>query len=234
MTDKGNQAILAILREAKDIDQRLTRTALTKFLYLLDVLYAEETGGKTWTSWVWKFHYFGPWSGQAMGAIDALVSKSFVEVEEGSSKRGNKDYVLYALASWKTTQSLEQLGIPSNARLRLVQLIKDYAGNLSGLLNFVYFHTEPMAEARPEQALDFAHCTKIQFASIKPLQMRPIEKKAAEAFREKLRATISEKKKQTESFPWEGLYDEIYYKGLAELEGNPLPVGISGKAKINI
>lgn len=234
MSDKGNQAILSILREARDVDMSLTRTALVKFVYLLDVLSAEESEGRTWTEWKWKFHHFGPWTAQALQSIDYLASQSLIEAEEGTSRRGDNDYCLYTLPTWKTVSSLEQLGVSPDVRLRLVQHIKNFATNIPDLLNFVYFKTEPMMDAVPGQVLDFSNCTKLKFTSIKPIVMKPIERKSIEVFRQKLTASISAKMARSHKITWEGPFDEAYFGGLAEISDDHLPIGITGKAAINI
>lgn len=50
-----------------------------------------------------------------------------------------------------------------------------------------------------------------------------MEIEATEAFKAKLRAAIEDKKNRMKRMTWEGPYDEVYYKGLAELEGDRLP-----------
>lgn len=234
MSDQGSQAVFAILREARDLNQRLTTTALIKYLYLLDVLHARETNGKTWTGWEWRFLHFGPWTAQAKNAIEELAAKRFIEAEACTSREGDKDYTLYSLPSSKSAPSLKEIGVPNGAKVELDAYFNRFNGDLPRLLDFVYFHTEPMADAKLGQVLDFSGCVKTTPSSLKAVQMRPIDKKAVDAFKAKLRANIEDKKKRMKRIAWEGPYDRVYDEGLSELEGEPLPVGLSGKTKISV
>lgn len=168
----GSAAILAILLESKQAGVgKITRTALMKYLYLLDLYMAEETQGNTWTGAAWRFHHFGPYAQALADDIDLLAGKSLIQEITGGGG-SSKDYTLYSIGEWSTAKSLEALGFPRDARMRLGEAIREFAQNLSGLLDMVYFRTEPMRGVRPGQDLSFASARKVDFkADIKPVQI---------------------------------------------------------------
>src|SRR5438132_7701621 len=112
MNEQPNQiteeALLAILREVRDAGlPPVTRTALVKYLYLLDYTSAQESGGARWTPVRWRFLHFGPFDGAVADSIDGLVRLGAIEEQRSSSTK--KDYCLYKLAAWKQAKSLSDL-----------------------------------------------------------------------------------------------------------------------------
>lgn len=159
---QAKNAILSILLEAKQGGVgKITRTALIKYLYLLDFWMAEATGGNTFTGVEWRFHHFGPYSNALAADLDWLSTQPSVEKEDISGK--DKDYFLYSIGEWAKAQTFEALGLPIDVRLNLIEAIKRYAGDLSGLLDFVYFKTAPMQGATPGAVLSFAGFRKLNF-----------------------------------------------------------------------
>lgn len=159
---RAKDAILSILLEVKQAGiGKITRTALIKYLYLLDYWTAEETGGEIFTGTEWRFHHFGPYSDVLAADIDWLSTQPSVEKEESTGK--SVDYFLYSLGEWAKAQTFESLGLPITVRLNLIEAIKHYSGDLNGLLGFVYFKTEPMQRAKPGDILSFAGLHKLNF-----------------------------------------------------------------------
>lgn len=220
-------ALLAILSSAKEAGvNSLSRTELIKYLYLLDVYVAEDTSGTKWTDVSWKFFHYGPYSTDVMHSIDYLVSKSWVKEE--SKQIDNKDFFLYELES---RGDLNISKIPNAAMSRLIQAIKTFRSNLSKLLNFVYFKTEPMMLAIPGDTLDFSSCRKFELGSVKPIPMKPLNQSKVNELREKRQQKLSKKQDQLSKLSFKGRYDEIYlqamsteddHQGLEEINGRAL------------
>ncbi len=170
-SERTSDAVLAILREARDAGiHSLTRTVLMKLVYLLDTFVAEEAdGAQRWTDLSWRFHYFGPYADALLETLSTLEARSFIDVKQ--PEETGKDFLLYSLADWKQARSLEQLGVPRDPRMRLAQAIREYAFSLPKLLNFVYFHTDPMEDALPGEQLDFSKCRKVRYKEdVRPLK----------------------------------------------------------------
>lgn len=181
MTPKSEQsaAILAILLETKQAGVgKVTRTALIKYLYLLDLWFAEESGGATFTKAEWKFHHFGPYADALASALDFLSTQPAVEHEDRD--RTDKSYSLYWLGAAAQVKPLEAL-VPQDVRIRLEVAVRRFANDLSSLLSYVYFETEPMRNARPGDLLSFTGLRKLNFKSDIKLVKVPIAdtKKAA-------------------------------------------------------
>lgn len=152
----------ALLYEAKQIGVRsFTRTALTKYLYLLDYWMAKENNGKTFIGVEWKFYHYGPYSEALASHIDFLPTLPFINKVDVS--RENKDFTVYSLGEYTRNKTLESIGISSNVKGRLLQAIKAFVGDLNGLLNYVYFETEPMDGVKPGDVLSFENLRKQNF-----------------------------------------------------------------------
>ncbi|CAM2737076.1 Uncharacterised protein [Legionella steigerwaltii] len=229
----NQQLILAIIQEAQNSGiAPLLKTALVKYLYLLDVYVAEEQQGKTQSYWVWQFLHYGPFSVNAIKDIEALtLTKKIVETSSASSLENDKDFVLYNIADYQRPPSLIELGIPGSVRLKIQSDMKRYGQNLTKLLDYVYFKTDPMHNAKPGEILNFSDCIKKNPADYRTVQMKKIPSNAIKKTRNKLRELIEIRTQKSEII--HGQYDDIYYSGLKALNEEPLPTGLRGKAKLN-
>jgi len=228
------EVILAVLEEARRQSRTpLLKTVLIKLLYLLDVYTAEECGGRPLSGWEWRFLHFGPYSTAAVQTIDSLVAKRLINAQEKESASGDKEFVLYDLADYRSTRNLRDLGIAGAIQLRIQADIQRYSRDLQSLLNYVYFQTEPMRAAAPGSVLDFSTCRKADSTDFRPVTMLPLRPKAVKKVRERLRALIQARKVGYQAIA-EGPYDEIYFRALAELEGEPLETGIKGTAELKV
>lgn len=207
-------------------------TALMKYLYLLDVYMAEATEGQTWTGAQWGFLHFGPYATTLANEIDTLAQRSLIQSFSGGGT--GKDYILYTVGEWSTAKSFEALGFPSEVRQKMATAIRQFANNLSDLLDMVYFRTEPMRDAKPGDALDFSGCQRLSFSSIKPLKMKPIDSNISSALLRKLQERATAKKHTISKVVWEGPYDDVYEQGIAELSDEPLEPGLRGRATIAV
>lgn len=173
-------AVTAILLEAKQVGvYKLTRTALTKYLYLLDYWMAKENNGKTFIGVAWRFHHFGPYSDALAADLDWASSQPAINKVDVSKQ--DKDFTLYSLSEYAKPKSLETLGVPFDVRQNLTHSIKAFAVDLPGLLNFVYFKTEPMEHAKPGEILSFFGLNKVNFkADIKIIKIPVTDKEKAQ------------------------------------------------------
>lgn len=225
--------ILALLEEARAQGVApLLRTTLVKYLYLLDTYTAEESGGKAVSGIEWTFWHFGPYSAQAAQAMDDLVARRAIFANQIESESGDKEFTLYNLSSRQHAHGLKDLDIPAGVRLRIHADMKRYGKDLSQLLNYVYFHTAPMEGVQPGQILDFSECRKITPDDVKHVEMPKLRPKAIKQTRTKLRELIQSRKSVQ---PIEqGPFDETYYSALSILDGEPIDVGLSGRAKLKL
>lgn len=151
--------VLALLREAQSVGvSPMLRTTVVKFLYLLDVYTAEKSNGQPVSGFEWKFFHFGPYSASLARALDDLAAQRVLSVDLKESSDGDKEFAVYSLPAWRKAPDLHDLGIDGLVQARIQADLKRYGKDLQGLLNFVYFKTAPMRDAKPNQILDFSVC----------------------------------------------------------------------------
>lgn len=158
-------SVLAVLAAAKasDVD-RLGRTALFKFVYLLDCLHAESHEGKTASQAKWYFHHFGPYAVDLANGIDELDHRGVIQSREASY--GRKDSVQYWLGEYPVGPSLADVGLTALQAAKFSSWLHQFRNDLSKLLNHVYFETLPMRDVAPRAAIHFEALS--DQASVKP------------------------------------------------------------------
>lgn len=237
--NESQKTVLALLQEASAQGRpALTKTVLIKLLYLLDVYHAEENTGVTWTGWEWRFAHFGPFAVAGAESLKSLARSGQLSTREGKTEYQGHDYMLFSLpADQPKKPGLCDMGVSRSAALRIAADIRRYANNLPALLDYVYFHTAPMTKATPGSVLRFDGCKKQEAEKFKPVRMRPLPRKRVREFRKKLRNESNRKSERpdpamTGNLDPAAIYDEIYAQGMRALDGEELPVGLKGKARI--
>jgi len=121
------------------------KTRLVKLLYLAEIEYFRRTG-KRLTGLEWRFHHFGPY---AAALADQLGNPDVDTLTWSMIPRQNID--------------------DHDAQVAISQVVHEWGdADLNALLDFVYFETEPMQNAKRGDTLDFA--------SVKPLSAwRPVK-----------------------------------------------------------
>lgn len=169
----------------------LTITSLTKLIYLADVYYARKNNGETYSGTEWKFHHFGPYSFQLSETIEKKIPN--VQVEAGETRDQGHSFKLIKLSDYAKTATMEDTKLGIGITSALQSNVKNFSGNLNSLLEYVYFHTEPMEGATPGDKLDFTKCEVINFKDFKPL---PSKNKTADKIKKgkELLAALKAKK----------------------------------------
>lgn len=219
-----------IVWKASGRGEKLTTLRLVKFLYLADLYHARISRGKTLTGWPWAFVYFGPFCQQAKEAIDNAAKTGVVQFEEYPSKYDDeKDYRLFWVEDIDGEPNVIN-SIPTYVWSKLQWAIQKWADDSFGLLDYVYFETEPMLEAKRGGGLDF---TKAQMPEVpKKVQMKKVSKekimeakRAVDRLKEKYKNAIG-------SRPPQGPIDPLFLKAVDQLEGEDLPEGLQGTAAL--
>lgn len=226
--------VVGLLREARNLGVApILRTVLHKLVYLADVYSAEETNGKTFTSESWRFLHFGPYSVGVAETMDRLASRGLVEAEIREHARTDAEFILYSPRDIHGA-GLREIGLPSGVALQLSSDLQKYArpGQLSALLNYVYFHTSPMNDARPGATLAFDMCETTPISAYRPIEISKLSGKALEAARGRLHETYLKSKTQSGALLTFGPYDAIYLQALDYFDGESLSTGLQGKAEL--
>jgi len=227
------ETVKALLLELQRQGQeKVTRTMLIKLLYLLDVFAAEDSNGQTWTGFEWRFIHFGPYDGAAQAVIDGLVGHGIHAVQR--TGESGKEYILYSLMEFGAkAMSLAELAIPIHVRNRIRQIIGKYGNSLPKLLEFVYFRTAPMQEARPGETLSFDKCEKLTIDDFRhrSVAVSTERKERAKALLKQLsndRTAMQERLSRL--YADQGPFDDIYHSAMRQFEDNELPLGLEGIA----
>lgn len=231
MNPKILNLIRYIICYAADRDTKLTSLRLVKFIYLADLFYARHFGGKTLTELPWAFVHYGPYCSESMQHIDFAVSKGLIR-REGYEGKHSKDFFLYFCPDGGT-EELETL-FPLAVTSGLKKVIENFGDDTAALLDYVYFATEPMMDARKGDILDFskARAYELMMEPIRKISPKDIElaRKHAKALTEKYKRGLEFlKREEPQTKEWE---DEAYFQALEIWDKEELQTGLKGTAEI--
>jgi hypothetical protein len=230
MKDRYEDLIHAIVWYASRRGEKLTTLRLVKFLYLADLYHARTSKGETLTGWPWSFVYFGPWCKEVNEAIETTAKNGLILAQEYPSKYDDeKDYRLFWVDDTDDEPKIIE-SLPTYVWSKLQWAIQKWADDSSGLLDYVYFETEPMLETKPGALLDFRQSHMPVVAKKFELKKLPIAK-LDEARRTVGR--LKEKYKQSlDARPSQGPADTAYQEFVSKLEEEDLETGLQGTAEL--
>jgi hypothetical protein len=213
---------------------RLTTNRLVKFIYLADLYQARLKKGLTLTKFPWKFIYYGPYCKEAMRCIDEAVEKALICKKSYESNFDiDKEYNLF-WCNEDTAENLEE-HIHIGTLGKLQNAIKKFGDDTSLLLDYVYFETEPMQNARKGDMLDFSKAERPDVGNtIKLKKLSPEAIKKAKEQINKIGAELKDNHKRfvQDENEIEKYKDEAYLNFIKLLDGNELETGLKGTAKI--
>jgi uncharacterized phage-associated protein len=222
MTESSSQAsppavLWWFLKRATENGVRsLGRVRLVKLLYLLEVEYVRFYGRRL-TDLTWKFYHYGPYPLQ----FEQLVETAGLETTDKPID-GNRILKALTLPEFSSKQQT----LPAEIDSMIDSLVKEWAdASLNRLLNYVYFETEPMREARRGDVLDFSR--------IKPISMYRkvpgiIDKKQLTAIRKSLTERLNKLAKGGSQQP---IHPSIH-EYLARWDEDESGISITGTANL--
>lgn len=224
------QLIQYIVCSATDKGMKLSPIRLVKFLYLVDLYWARENNGKTLTGWPWKFVHYGPFCNESLDVIEKAFQAELIQRSAYESKYVDGDYFLYWCKEGKA-QIEERL--PLYLVSPLNEAISKWGDDTYGLLDHVYFETEPMLDARKGDLLDFFKAKKPEVP--KEIEMLKLSSKQLAKGKEimgRLKSKYKEGFQRAEFF--KPVYDETYQQGIKSLDEEDLEGELSGKSEISV
>lgn len=220
----------AIVWYASSRREKLTTLRLVKFLYLADLYHARVSKGKTLTDWPWAFVYFGPWCQQVNEAIDNAAKNGVVLAKEYPSKYDDdKDYRLFWIDDTDEEPKIID-ALPTYVWSRLQWAIQKWADDSYGLLDYVYFETEPMIQAKPGAVLDFSESQVPEVPT--KIDMKKIPKAKIEEAKKALARLQEKYKNGLSSRPPQGPTDTVFQEFISKLEEEDLETGLEGTAEL--
>jgi len=214
-------------------DRQLGPIHFIKYVYLADLVHAQQHGGQTFTEAAWQFHKFGPWSAEVFNRIEPALSEIGATKTQVSHPKYEDDFVRYMLGDDElATQLTSQL--PISVSLAIQRAVRSFGSDTASLLDHVYL-TEPMLRAAPGEHLDLSPSCHPENSYPESSEREPqvsLSRKEKEARKKKLqnlRALIRERLEERKKNPEFVLpdppprYDEMFQKGLAclDLEAGP-------------
>jgi hypothetical protein len=151
MNSSVSELIVAVVTYVTTHDSYITKTKLLKLLYLFDVEFYRAFG-RTFTGFQWKYFHLGPWTREFDPALEVLVSRG--ELIEQASERSEFE-AKFLHASQPINLRRPVANYREEAVLKIV--LDTWGASTTGeILDYVYFHTEPMENGIRNENLDFS------------------------------------------------------------------------------
>ena len=143
-----------IVDQVNDRDGVVGKTALVKLVYLIDVEHYRRFA-KPVTNLKWIFHHYGPYTVE----LEPVINDN--EFVAGYGGRSSPGYRYYGRRDWREIHVNFNAQFSASARQVADKVINEWGlESLPTILDYVYFETEPMQEARRGEFLDFSKIQK--------------------------------------------------------------------------
>jgi len=209
--------IPAILSYVRTRQGFTTKTKLLKLLYLLDIE-AFRARRETLTRFEWVFYKYGPWAHEYDRVLVELENSNLITLKTGG--RPDMDTVFVDAVNAVPLSN----AFPSVIEeLRARRIIEAWADRPTGeLLDYVYFHTAPMREARRGDPLDFISVLTEEPPQEYKRSISPLDDREKKAKRKEFRELIRDAQtKRPQSHFIEPRYDVDFWKAVDNLDRDP-------------
>ncbi len=208
-----DKLIAAIVALVIDRGGFITKTKLLKLLYLFDVEYY-RVYRQLFTGFHWKYYLLGPWTDE----YDPLLNKLLERDVLVRTHSRNPDYDTEFYRSAQFVEIKEALPEFKDENLLRV-ILNTWADKTTGqILDYVYFHTEPMIQGERFKPLNFTlipedkPVTYVRSSSgASPKQIRDVrrefEKRKAESIAKQVSISFTPPK-----------YDDEFFEAMEKLE----------------
>jgi len=247
-TEKIDKLIQFVLltagQEDEYIDRWLGPIHLVKFVYLADLAHARANEGRTYTGLPWIFHSYGPWDLSCFKRIESALAAIDAEKKVISSHQFEEDYHRWYIRDSRLHDQLQE-HLPISVTGAIAKFVHQFGTDTNGLLHYVY-RTRPMINATPGERLDFTN--EIEVIKTSPpdteadackLTARQVKKRkeALRKIKSGLRAMLDKRRKEETSRTAQPAfapprYDEIYLKGLEDLDRMAGPTPEEGTYRV--
>ena len=228
--------IAYIVDQVNEQGGSIGRTALTKLVYLVDVEYCRRYG-KQATGLKWRFHHYGPYAAEL--DEDIRASGLYVDEDVFSGKASNRPvsgyrYRYRRAGDWREIHKAFNSQYDAQVKGCVDRVIEQWGlDSLPTILDYVYFETEPMQDAKRGEYLDFS---KIQIEPPAPtntVKLKLSDEHIAE-MRRRMREDreAREKRKREARKATEPRYDEVYFEACKVMEAEEEGVFFPIRAKV--
>lgn len=194
--------VQVLVKAAADAGFAMRRIILIKYLYLLDVYIAQESGDK-FSDFNWIFYKFGPFDNKANEFIDSLIEQKLILADKYDSRYG-ADFTLIKPIE-NSPETIDIWRALSDYKQSLSRIFKHdlsrFMDDTYSLLYYIYFETEPMKNVQMNQVLKFANLQKDLFGVRPYEEVGTISKTKINKIKELFLKKDSSKKVNTIKFP---------------------------------
>jgi hypothetical protein len=216
-----------IAAHGSETGRGLSKIRLIKFLYLADV-HSFRLRQILATGYRWKFYHYGPWTGEAQRDIDNLVRYHVLDAVPFAREAEGGEITLYAAA--QPPPSLpEPFGPTVEVALR-DEIRRWRWAPLNLFLNYIYFDTPPMRDARRGDPLRF-NAELFEPPAAELSRKRYTSRQSREAFSRVLASRTGPA--QGAPLPRDAVLDETYLAALDALDAQDTVRGLRGDAEID-
>lgn len=214
MNQAVKKLIPAIASYVKDKESYLSKTKLLKLLYLFDVEYY-RLHQQIFTGFQWKFFHLGPWTNEFDPLLEELVRSGELIPKPYSTLE-------YDSYNYEAVEESDVGSLFTSIRDEgaIKRVLATWAERSVGeILDYVYFHTEPMEGGIRNAPLDFS-----VISTQAPERYVRSSSATAPAEAARLRKSIKEKqasllRKQNITFEFTPpRYDEEFFGALSKLD----------------
>lgn len=200
--------VQAILTRARDCQGYVNKTKLVKYLYLFDLEHYRRFG-RTLTGFTWAFHLYGPWTKEFEDLYAEMVRRGAVEATLGNRPDLDTEFI-------EAGERVELADVVEDVTLELTfrRIVDTWADRRLGeMLDYVYFHTEPMQGGTRGALLDFSSVERggtLETA----IQPQPPDRQAIERIRRGIAASRAQSVPPKPATFTPPPYDEHYLEAL--------------------
>lgn len=230
-TPSDRYALIRFLAwSAARLGRGVSRIRLIKFLYLADVHLFQQRRQLA-TGYRWRFYHYGPYTAEAQQDIDESASLGLITCDTFRRIDEVGEVYLYR-AHGEEPLIYDRFSVSLEASLKR-ELERWLPSPLNEFLNYIYFETPPMREARRGDYLCFDEST---FGPVEhPAPVRPkryASREAQKAFRQFLESRRVRTKKV--SVPRDAVVDDAYGAALEALDAQDALAGpIEGSVDVD-
>ncbi len=213
-TQKILELVRAICIRIKELDSYLNKTKLIKLLYLIDIEYYRKYK-ETYTEFKWIFYKFGPWAHEYNEIYENLKSLPDFRIQ----KKALPPLEIDLITCESDEIDFRDIFPNPGDSLLFREIINKWAfEDLNRILNYVYFYTEPMVNAKKDEELDFTKIHKIEEIPKFKLQKGTLTQKQLKELRTRLEKKLEKKEANLSNRDPHGVYDELYLTEIKKMD----------------
>lgn len=202
-----------VISKLVDMEASFGKTKLVKLLYLIDVENYRLRSHKL-TRLDWVFYHYGPYAFE----IDQTLKQLDLDIPQEDMLTAAGHRAIVFKPSWDTDAEFEQQA--SNLEKSVVDRVLNEWGmeELNPILSYVYFHTEPMKDAKRGDVLDFSKIRQLPTSKVvrRPPELPPSREKELRAEFQKVRGERWQQVHQP--LDPKPRLDDIFWHGLTYLD----------------